>query len=53
MRGLYDISIMLLGLGIYVASFFNKKAKQRIKTGDAWKTTLPSGPYDLWMHCAS
>ena len=53
MRGLYDISIMLFGLGIYVASFFNKKAKQRIRTADAWKTTVPSGPYDLWMHCAS
>ena len=53
MRGLYDISIMLFGLGIYVASFFNKKAKQRIRTADAWKTTVPSGTYDLWMHCAS
>ena len=53
MRGLYDISIMLFGLGIYVASFFNKKAKQRIRTADAWKTNVPSGPYDLWMHCAS
>lgn len=53
MRGLYDISIMLFGLGIYVASFFNKKARQRIRTTDAWKTTLPAGPYDLWMHCAS
>jgi 3-deoxy-D-manno-octulosonic-acid transferase len=53
MRGLYDISIMLFGLGIYVASFFNKKAKQRIRTADAWKITVPSGPYDLWMHCAS
>lgn len=53
MRGLYDFSIMLFGLGIYVASLFNKKAKQRIKTGNAWEKIIPSGPYDLWMHCAS
>ena len=53
MRGLYDFSIMLLGLGFAMARFFNAKAKQRFLAKNTWKTDIPPGPYDLWMHCAS
>ncbi len=53
MRGLYDFSIMLLGLGFTMARFFNAKAKQRYLYKNTWKTEIQPGPYDLWMHCAS
>jgi 3-deoxy-D-manno-octulosonic-acid transferase len=53
MRRLYDFSIFLLGIGMYFAHFFNKKAKQRIKEKDLWKTKIPLKKVDLWMHCAS
>lgn len=53
MRSLYDFSIFLFGFGIFIARLFNAKAKQRYQTRNAWKSELPEGPYDLWMHCAS
>jgi 3-deoxy-D-manno-octulosonic-acid transferase len=53
MRGLYDFSIILLGLGFSIARFFNAKAKQRALAKNTWKTDISPGPYDLWMHCAS
>jgi 3-deoxy-D-manno-octulosonic-acid transferase len=53
MRSLYDFSIFLFGIGIFIARFFNAKARQRFQTRNAWKSEIPPGPYDLWMHCAS
>lgn len=53
MRRLYDFSILLFSFGVFISRFFNAKAKQRFLSRNAWKTSIPSGPYDLWMHCAS
>jgi 3-deoxy-D-manno-octulosonic-acid transferase len=53
MRSVYDFSIFLFGIGIFIARFFNAKARQRFQTRNAWKSEIPPGPYDLWMHCAS
>lgn len=53
MRRLYDIGILLMGLGLTLARFFNTKAKQRYKHQNDWKSLLPGTPIDLWMHCAS
>ena len=53
MRRLYDFSIALLGIGFFLARFFNAKAKQRWESRSHWKKQVPEGPYELWMHCAS
>jgi len=53
MRSVYDFFIFLFGIGIFIARFFNAKARQRFQTRNAWKSEIPPGPYDLWMHCAS
>ncbi|MFN8288557.1 MAG: glycosyltransferase N-terminal domain-containing protein [Chitinophagales bacterium] len=53
----YNIGIQLYGLGIYIASLFNKKAALWIEGRKDWKTKLQpksaTTQKTAWFHCAS
>jgi len=54
---LYHTAIQMYHFGIWIASFFDEKAKQWIEGRQNWqeelqtKTTISDAP--IWMHCAS
>jgi 3-deoxy-D-manno-octulosonic-acid transferase len=54
---LYNISIRLLYFSIFLAQFFNYKAKKWISGRKNWKEKLPNFDLNnkevLWFHCAS
>lgn len=54
---LYNLSLRLYYLGIFIASFFNKKAKQWIDGRKNWKNNVDKlntiKGKRIWFHCAS
>jgi 3-deoxy-D-manno-octulosonic-acid transferase len=53
---LYDISIVMLGCTIRIASLFSPKAKRWVDGRKNWKEKLDSIPKSekiIWFHCAS
>ncbi len=56
MRVFYTIGIYIYGFAIWVAAFFNAKAKQWINGRQDWKVRLAQYPDVkgcVWFHCAS
>ena len=55
MRGLYQIGIYALGLGMRIASLFHSKAQKWVRGRKNWAETLPakSNAKWIWFHCAS
>lgn len=57
MKFLYDAIIRLYGLGIFIAHFFNKKAKLWVTGRRNWSTSLEKAMHNMnqpiWFHCAS
>ena len=53
----YKLSLRLYWLGIFIASFFNKKAKQWIEGRKNWKSNADKLNFSkgkrIWFHCAS
>ncbi len=53
---LYDIFLLFLKTGIYIASIFNPKAKLRFDGNSHWKTVINHRNKNhklAWFHCAS
>ena len=54
MHGLYNFSIRVYGIAIFIFSFFNKKAKSWINGRKNWRKHLENLPQNIiWFHCAS
>ena len=54
MHTLYNFSIRVYGIAIFIFSFFNKKAKSWIKGRKNWRKQLENLPQNvIWFHCAS
>lgn len=55
MHFLYNIGILLLGVGIRIHSLFNQKSKRWLHGRKGWKKNLPNVPEGtcIWFHCAS